>query len=82
MSTGLTRREFAAFAGASVLARPAFAQTDALLTRAVPGSGERVPVVGLGTASVLTNSLGEPLFAVTNMVSTFTNDFERSEVGW
>jgi aryl-alcohol dehydrogenase-like predicted oxidoreductase len=52
VSTGLTRREFAAFAGASVLARPAFAQTDALLTRAVPGSGERVPVVGLGTASV------------------------------
>jgi aryl-alcohol dehydrogenase-like predicted oxidoreductase len=48
----LTRREFASFAGASLLARPAFAQTDALLTRAIPGSGERVPVVGLGTASV------------------------------
>ena len=52
MSTALTRREFAAFAGASLLARPAFAQTDALLTRAIPSSGERVPVVGLGTASV------------------------------
>jgi aryl-alcohol dehydrogenase-like predicted oxidoreductase len=52
VSTVLTRREFASFAGASLLARPAFAQTDALLTRAIPGSGERVPVVGLGTASV------------------------------
>ncbi|MGC1573175.1 MAG: aldo/keto reductase, partial [Pseudolabrys sp.] len=52
MSTALTRREFASFAGASLLARPAFAQTEALLTRAIPGSGERVPVVGLGTASV------------------------------
>ena len=52
MRTAWTRREFAAFAGASLLARPAFAQTDALLTRAIPGSGERIPVVGLGTASV------------------------------
>ena len=53
MSTVLTRREFAAFAGASLLAGPAYAQTDTLLiTRAIPSSGERVPVVGLGTASI------------------------------
>jgi aryl-alcohol dehydrogenase-like predicted oxidoreductase len=53
----LTRREFAAFAGASAslvagwVATPAFAQTD-ILTRAIPSSGELVPIVGLGTASI------------------------------
>jgi aryl-alcohol dehydrogenase-like predicted oxidoreductase len=52
VSTVLTRREFAAFAGASLVARPVFAQTDTLLTRAIPSSGERVPIVGLGTASI------------------------------
>jgi aryl-alcohol dehydrogenase-like predicted oxidoreductase len=48
----LTRREFAAFAGASLLARPALAQTESLITRAIPSSGENIPTVGLGTASV------------------------------
>jgi aryl-alcohol dehydrogenase-like predicted oxidoreductase len=52
VNTGLTRREFAAFAGASLLAWPAQAQTELLLTRTIPGSGERVPAVGLGTASI------------------------------
>jgi aryl-alcohol dehydrogenase-like predicted oxidoreductase len=54
MTIPLTRREFAAAAGAAVLAPPALAlaQTDAqLITRAIPTSGERLPVVGLGTAS-------------------------------
>jgi aryl-alcohol dehydrogenase-like predicted oxidoreductase len=49
----MTRREFAALAGAGLLARPAFAQTDQpFLTRAIPSSGERIPAVGLGTASI------------------------------
>jgi aryl-alcohol dehydrogenase-like predicted oxidoreductase len=48
----LTRREFAAFAGASLLAPPAIAQKESLLTRAIPSSGEQIPAVGLGTASV------------------------------
>jgi aryl-alcohol dehydrogenase-like predicted oxidoreductase len=48
----LTRREFAVFASANLLARPALAQTDSLLARAIPSSGERVPAVGLGTASI------------------------------
>jgi aryl-alcohol dehydrogenase-like predicted oxidoreductase len=48
----MTRREFAIAAGAALLAPPAFAQTDALLTRAIPSSGERLPAVGLGTAQV------------------------------
>ena len=48
----VTRREFTTFAGAAVLGAPAFAQTDALLARAIPASGERLPAVGLGTAQV------------------------------
>jgi aryl-alcohol dehydrogenase-like predicted oxidoreductase len=53
MTNIMTRREFAALAGAGLLTRPAFAQTDQpLLTRAIPSSGERVPAVGLGTASI------------------------------
>jgi aryl-alcohol dehydrogenase-like predicted oxidoreductase len=53
MTIVMTRRKFTAVAGASLLARPAFAQTDQLLiTRAIPSSGERIPCVGLGTASI------------------------------
>jgi len=50
----LTRRDFATLAAASLLVRPAVAQTAAgpLLTRAIPASGERIPAVGLGTAYV------------------------------
>lgn len=48
----MTRREFAALATTSVLAPPAFAQTSAPLARPIPGSGERLPAVGLGTAQV------------------------------
>jgi aryl-alcohol dehydrogenase-like predicted oxidoreductase len=59
MNTFMTRREFAALAGAGLLTWPAFAQTDRpLLTRAIPSSGERVPAVGLGTA-VIFNSANE-----------------------
>jgi len=51
--TRVTRREFTALA-AALLVRPAFAQSNetAPVTRAIPSSGERLPVVGLGTASV------------------------------
>ena len=52
MTIGVTRREFAALAGAALLAPPASAQTGELMTRAIPGSGERLPAVGLGTAYV------------------------------
>jgi len=64
MTAALTRRTFTILADASVLARtslaqPSGAQTSgaqapggALLTRAIPSSGERIPVVGLGTAYV------------------------------
>ncbi len=56
MTMRMTRREFAIefaiMAGAAALAPPALAQTGALLTRAIPRSGEQLPAVGLGTAYV------------------------------
>ena len=52
MISGLTRREFAMAGGAAILAPQAFAQEQTVLTRAIPGTGERLPAVGLGTAYV------------------------------
>jgi aryl-alcohol dehydrogenase-like predicted oxidoreductase len=54
----MNRRGFTAFAAASLLVRPSFAQSSAgaPITRAIPGTGERMPVVGLGTASVFNNN--------------------------
>jgi aryl-alcohol dehydrogenase-like predicted oxidoreductase len=52
MSLRITRREFAAGAGAAALVHPVLAQDSAPLARAIPSSGERLPAVGLGTASV------------------------------
>ena len=58
MTIRLTRREFAmlpaaAATTAAALAPAALAQPAApLITRAIPGSGERLPAVGLGTAEV------------------------------
>jgi aryl-alcohol dehydrogenase-like predicted oxidoreductase len=56
VNTVLTRREFAALAGASLLARPAQAQSDSVVMRAIPSSGELVPAVGLGTARIFDNA--------------------------
>jgi aryl-alcohol dehydrogenase-like predicted oxidoreductase len=53
MAIRTTRREFAAMAGAAILAPPALAQTGLQrMTRAIPTSGEPLPAVGLGTAEV------------------------------
>jgi aryl-alcohol dehydrogenase-like predicted oxidoreductase len=52
MTMRMTRRGFAIMTSATVLTPPVFAQTAALITRAIPSSGERLPVVGLGTAEV------------------------------
>ena len=55
MTRRMTRREFALTAmatAATALAPPAFAQNSPLLTRAIAGSGELLPAVGLGTALV------------------------------
>src|SRR6201996_2993659 len=49
----ITRRAFTAVAGGFLLSTKAIAQTETpLLTRPIPGSGERIPAVGLGTAYV------------------------------
>jgi aryl-alcohol dehydrogenase-like predicted oxidoreductase len=55
MTIRMTRRNFALAAGAAgsaMLPWPAWAQTPALLTRAIPSSGEKLPAVGLGTSQV------------------------------
>ncbi len=55
MTIRMTRREFtlaAGAAGSAMLTWPASAQTPALLARAIPSSGEKLPAVGLGTAQV------------------------------
>ncbi|HSC24202.1 MAG TPA: aldo/keto reductase [Casimicrobiaceae bacterium] len=50
----VTRRQFTSIVVASMLAPHALAQADnaAVLMRAIPKSGERLPAVGLGTAAV------------------------------
>jgi aryl-alcohol dehydrogenase-like predicted oxidoreductase len=50
----ITRRGFAALASAALAARTSLAQTNEapLITRAIPRTGEQIPPVGLGTASV------------------------------
>ena len=54
MNPNLTRRDFTVLAGGLLVSTQAVvAQTRTpLLTRAIPHSGERIPAVGLGTASI------------------------------
>ena len=53
MTRQVNRRCFAALAGGFLLSTKALAQTEIpLITRPIPGSGERIPAVGLGTAYV------------------------------
>jgi aryl-alcohol dehydrogenase-like predicted oxidoreductase len=53
MTRQITRRDFAALAGGLLVLTRAVAQTETpLLTRPIPGSGEQIPTVGLGTAYV------------------------------
>ena len=53
MAIQMTRRDFAAFAGGLLVSTRAAAQTETpCLTRVIPGSGEQIPAVGLGTAYV------------------------------
>lgn len=52
MPIKVTRRDFAALAGAALMPAMATARAENLLLRAIPSSGERIPAVGLGTASV------------------------------
>jgi aryl-alcohol dehydrogenase-like predicted oxidoreductase len=53
ITSQITRRDLVALAGGLLLLSKAVAQTEApLLTRPIPGTGERIPAVGLGTAYV------------------------------
>jgi len=71
----ITRRDFNTLALATLLARPAFAQTNqaSIITRAIPGTGERMPVVGLGTASVFNRDDERTQSAAVNVVRTLVD---------
>jgi aryl-alcohol dehydrogenase-like predicted oxidoreductase len=68
----ITRREFAALAGAAVLARKALAQNDPapLIERAIPSSGERLPAVGLGTAQIFDSNDEQTQHAAAQVIGT------------
>lgn len=68
----ITRREFAAIATAALLAPRALAQgpSTALVTRAIPASGERLPAVGLGTAAVFSSDDDATRRAAADVVRT------------
>jgi aryl-alcohol dehydrogenase-like predicted oxidoreductase len=73
--TRITRREFASLAAAALLARPAFAQTreTPALMRAIPRTGERVPAVGLGTASVFSSDNAETRRSAAEVLRTLVD---------
>lgn len=73
--TAMTRRDFTRLAAATLLARPAFAQTTGtpLITRAIPGTGERLPAVGLGTASVFSRDDERTRTAAEKVVRTLVD---------
>ncbi len=70
MRTGMTRRGFSALAAVALLPQAAFAQDKgaALITRAIPGTGERLPAVGLGTANVFDSDDAATRDAATQVV--------------
>jgi len=72
MKTGMTRRGFSALAAAALLPRAAFAQDKeaALIARAIPSTGELLPAVGLGTASVFDSDDTHTRDAATQVVRT------------
>jgi aryl-alcohol dehydrogenase-like predicted oxidoreductase len=73
----LTRREFAALAGASLLPIQAYGQADALLTRAIPRSGEKIPAVGLGTAYIFDAASGETRAKAKSVVQALVSNGGR-----
>jgi len=74
MTTHLTRREFSsALAATALLPQADQAQTSeaqVIITRAIPSTGERLPVVGLGTASVFNRDDGPTRHAAAQVVQT------------
>jgi aryl-alcohol dehydrogenase-like predicted oxidoreductase len=70
--TRLTRREFSALAAVPWLTRPVFAQAP-LVTRAIPSTGERLPVVGLGTANVFASDDEQTRRAAAQVLQTLAD---------
>jgi aryl-alcohol dehydrogenase-like predicted oxidoreductase len=70
MTMPMSRRDFSVLAAGALLARPALAQAvpEVPITRAIPRSGERLPAVGLGTASVFNENDAETRAAAGNVV--------------
>jgi aryl-alcohol dehydrogenase-like predicted oxidoreductase len=68
----LTRRRFATLAAAAFCARSARGQTGdaSLIIRAIPSTGERLPVVGLGTAAVFDRDDEQSRHAAAEVVRT------------
>jgi aryl-alcohol dehydrogenase-like predicted oxidoreductase len=73
--TRITRRGFTALAAAALLAPRAFAQSHEAqpITRAIPSTGERVPAVGLGTASVFDSDDEPTRSAAAQVIRTLVN---------
>jgi aryl-alcohol dehydrogenase-like predicted oxidoreductase len=72
----LSRRDFAVLAGGAMLTAPAWARAAAdtsVITRAIPSTGERLPVVGLGTASVFNDNDAPARAAATNVIRALIN---------
>ncbi|MET0537475.1 MAG: aldo/keto reductase [Xanthobacteraceae bacterium] len=68
----ITRRHFGALATAAVFGRTARAQSNdtAAITRAIPGTGELLPVVGLGTAYVFDRNSEQTHQAAADVIRT------------
>jgi aryl-alcohol dehydrogenase-like predicted oxidoreductase len=78
MTLRFSRRDFAlssaGLVASALLPRIACAQAAApLITRAIPGSGERVPAVGLGTASVFDDTDDATRRAAGQVIQTLAN---------
>jgi aryl-alcohol dehydrogenase-like predicted oxidoreductase len=75
----ITRRDFTALAAAALLAPRAFAQSNEAppITHAIPSTGERVPAVGLGTASVFDSDNDQIRGAAAQVVRTLVDSGGR-----
>jgi aryl-alcohol dehydrogenase-like predicted oxidoreductase len=75
MMARISRRDFAGLAAALWLTPPARAQEhpSPLMTRAIPGTGERIPAVGLGTAAVFDRDNEPTRRAATQVIRTLVD---------
>ncbi|HEX6840334.1 MAG TPA: aldo/keto reductase [Stellaceae bacterium] len=79
MTARISRRDFAALAAALWLTPPASAQEkpSPLIMRAIPGTGEPIPAVGLGTASVFDSDDEPTRRAATQVIRTLVGSGGR-----